>query len=274
MDIVQAVILALVQGTTEFLPISSSAHLILPAELLGWPDQGLAFDVAVHVGSLVAVMFYFRQDLSRLVSGWLASAGGLLDKPEYKAEVLLGWQVVIATMPAVIAALFLGDFIEKHLRSALVIASTTLFFGLFLGVAEYSARRRSGAGLDVSQMGWLLVIAIGVAQVFALIPGTSRSGVTMTAAILLGMSRSGAARFSFLLSMPIIAAAGLYSAVKLLETGSAVYWSYLAVGAVVSALSAWACIALFMRLIEKIGMMPFVWYRIFLAAFLFIVFTR
>jgi len=264
MDLFQALILALIQGITEFLPISSSAHLILPSKVLGWPDQGLAFDVAVHVGSLVAVVFYFRRDLIGMVGACFSSVLGRSTAAQ-NVEARLAWMVCVATLPTVIVALLSSEFIEQHLRSATVIACTTILFGLLLAVAELNARHRQTA----MQMTWFIAIAIGFAQVLALIPGTSRSGITMTAAVLLGLSRTDAARFSFLLSIPIIVVAGLFLVLQIIESTPVFSWSHLAIAMLVSALSAWACIALFLKLIERIGLMPFVWYRMALGLALF-----
>ncbi len=275
MDILQIIVLALIQGLTEFLPISSSAHLILPSQLLGWSDQGLAFDVAVHLGSLLAVVIYFRDDLTQLVTAWLSTAGGLRMQEKHRENVFLGWKVVLATIPAILVALLFGDFIEQNLRSGWVIATTTIVFGLLLGLAELRARKSDAAlrsaGSDVLVIGWQIALLIGIAQIFALIPGTSRSGVTMTAAILLGLGRTGAARFSFLLSIPIIAAAGIYASLDLISQWESVVWLEIFLGVVVSGVSAWLCIALFMRLIERIGLMPFVWYRLALGVLLILV---
>ena len=272
MEIFQTIVLALIQGLTEFLPISSSAHLILPSQLLGWSDQGLAFDVAVHIGSLLAVVVYFRNDLINLSYAWLRSAGGLKMIESQRDDVLLAWKVVVATLPAVLAALLLGDFIEVYLRSAWVIAATTIFFGMLLGFAELRARQSDQRPVEVKAsfqtLGWNIALLIGFAQAFALIPGTSRSGVTMTAAILLGLSRTSAARFSFLLSIPIIMAAGLYASMDLIDQDALVDWRQIALGVTVSGLSAWCCIAVFMRLIERVGLMPFVWYRLALGLLL------
>ncbi len=274
MDFIQTTILALIQGLTEFLPISSSAHLILPAQIFQWPDQGLAFDVSVHVGTLIAVVIYFRHDIWQLSADWLSAHGGLKRvSPEQQAHVRLAWQIVVATIPAVLAAALLGDFIEAQLRSTAVIASTTIIFGLLLGLAQWLANRSKGGvrqALDaVPNIAWPIVIAIGVAQALALIPGTSRSGVTITAAVLLGLSLTHAARFSFLLSIPIILAAGLYAALQLVNEPQVYDWSMLALAVAVSGISAWCCIALFLRLIERIGLMPFVWYRLALGIILF-----
>ena len=167
MDMVQAVWLAIIQGLTEFLPISSSAHLILPAQILGWPDQGLAFDVAVHVGSFVAVVIYFRHDLQQLIMAWFKS---LPVKAAGTPESRLAWCIILATIPAGLAGLLLGDFIEANLRSMAVIAVTTIGFGLLLGWAD--TRQRGVKTVD--QLSWKSALVVGAAQALALIPGTSR----------------------------------------------------------------------------------------------------
>lgn len=258
MDPMQAIILALIQGLTEFLPISSSGHLILPQTLLGWQDQGLAFDVAVHIGSLVAVLSYFRRDVLSLLSGWSSS---VIQRREV-GESRLAWLVILATIPAVLAGLLFNDVIEQHFRSAAVLATTTLVFGLLLGLGDYTRRENR----RLSDIGIGIALLIGLAQAIALVPGTSRSGITITAALLLGLGRADAARFSFLLSMPIIAAAGCYKLLELLQSSAPVEWGNLALGFAVSALSAYLCITAFMQWIERVGMMPFVIYRIILAA--------
>ncbi|MDA9574581.1 undecaprenyl-diphosphate phosphatase [Porticoccaceae bacterium] len=260
MDMVQAIWLAVIQGLSEFLPISSSAHLILPSQILGWPDQGLAFDVAVHVGSFVAVVIYFRRDIQQLIIAWFRSLGShSLATPESK----LAWCIILATIPAGLAGLLLGDFIEANLRSMAVIALTTIGFGLLLGWAD---QRQRGAK-TIDQITWRSALIVGAAQALALIPGTSRSGVTMTAALALGFDRTSAARLSFLLSIPIIALSGGYKGLELL--GQAVVpWPEILVGTLLSALTAYLCIHSFLRLVERVGMMPFVIYRLVLGAFL------
>lgn len=259
MDYLQFVILAIVQGVTEFLPISSSAHLILPSQLLGWEDQGLAFDVAVHVGSLLAVVLYFRKDLIAMAKGWLGALP-LVGKGMPNEDSVMAWKVVVATIPAVLVAFVLNDFIEQNLRSDAVIAVTTIGFGLLLGYAQYVDNRRS----EFLSLSWRIVLLVGVAQALALIPGTSRSGITITMAVLLGVSKTSAARFSFLLSIPLILAAGLFLTLELVSADVAVDWFALLLSTFVSAGSAWLCIALFLRLLDKIGFMPFVIYRLLL----------
>ena len=260
MDMVQAVWLAVIQGLSEFLPISSSAHLILPSQILGWPDQGLAFDVAVHVGSFAAVVLYFRRDIQQLILAWCKS---LSREAVSSPESRLAWCIILATIPAGLAGLLLGDFIEANLRSITVIAATTIGFGLLLGWAD---QRQRGVK-TVEQLTWKSALLVGAAQALALIPGTSRSGVTMTAALALGFDRTTAARFSFLLAIPIIALSGGYKALELLGQ-AAVPWAEIIVGTLLSAVTAYLCIHSFLRLVERVGMMPFVIYRLVLGIFL------
>ena len=261
-DIYQALFLALVQGLTEFLPISSSAHLVIPSLVLGWADQGLAFDVAVHVGTLMAVLFYYREDLLRMADRWLRSLAGAPACDDSR----LVWYLALATVPAGVVGLLAGDFIEINLRTLPVIATTTLLFGVLLGIAD----RRTMATEFARTLGLTMAILIGCAQVLALVPGVSRSGVTMTAALLLGMDRQASARFSFLLSIPIIASAGLLKVWELVDGAAAVDWVSLGLGALVSGLAAYFCIAIFLRLLNRVGFMPFVYYRIVLAAILYV----
>lgn len=260
MDVIQTLMLALLQGLTEFLPISSSAHLILMPRLLGWPDQGLAFDVAVHVGTLAAVVTYFRHDISRLLLAWLQSC----TRRQMSGDARLAWFVLLGTLPAALAGLLLHDFIETWLRSPLVIALATIGFGVLLGVADWRGRQlRSETGLRLMDVVW-----IGLAQALALIPGTSRSGITMTAGLALGLTRSAAARFSFLLSVPVIMMAGGYETLQLVKQAGPVAWGDLVLGTGVAAVSAYLCIHFFLRLIERIGMLPFVIYRLLLGGVL------
>ncbi len=265
MDIFQIIFLALIQGLTEFLPISSSAHLILPSQVLGWEDQGLAFDVAVHIGTLMAVMVYFRNDIISILKGWFTT--GFSAHPDQEAQ--LGWYVILATIPAGLAGVLAGDFIEENLRSSFVIACTTIGFGILLGIAD----RFRGEAKGIAQMTLMAALVIGVAQMIALIPGTSRSGITMTAALLLAFDRNSAARFSFLLSIPLILAAGGLKMLELLESALPVDWQAILLGVAVSAVSAWICIYYFLAFINRIGMMPFVVYRLILGAILLLFFV-
>ena len=260
MDLIEVIVLAVLQGLTEFLPISSSAHLILPSRMFGWEDQGLAFDVAVHVGTLAAVMLYFRKDISGLIHGWVTT--GFTRQPDNNGR--LAWYVGLATIPAGLAGLLFDDWIEANLRSTAVIAATTIGFGILLGISD---RVRQGE-VSLAGMTLMMALVIGVAQMFALIPGTSRSGITITAALFLGLQRVDAARFSFLLSVPLILAAGALKTLDLVQEAAPVDWRALTLGVAISAVSAWVCIYYFLAFINRIGMMPFVVYRLILGAVL------
>lgn len=251
----QALLLALVQGLTEFLPISSSAHLLLPSLVLGWQDQGLAFDVAVHVGTLLAVLLYFRSTLLALLFGVFDAAR----TRAWNVQCQEVWYLAIASFPVAIAGVLLNDDMER-LRSVPVVISTTLLFALLLAIAD-----RRGAGGAPGLRSPLGALFIGCAQALALVPGTSRSGVTITAGLFLGLSREAASRFAFLLSIPVIFGAGLLKSLELSQLEQAP-WGMLGLATMVAALSAYACIAVFLRLIERVGMMPFVIYRVLLGA--------
>ena len=253
MDIAHIVILAIVQGLTEFLPISSSAHLILVPLILQWPDQGLVFDIAVHLGSLLAVLIYFRGDVVAMAIAWGKNVSGGASS---EVSRLAGW-VRLGTIPAVIAGLIFKDIIATELRSPWVIAIATILFALLLWVADLNKPKIR----NENQLKWSDVLTIGCFQALALIPGTSRSGITMTAGLLLGLTRQAAARFSFLLSIPIILASASLQILELLQTSQSIDWPALLLSVVLSALSAGICIHLFLGLIEKIGMLPFVIYR-------------
>lgn len=263
MDTLQIFFLAIIQGLTEFLPISSSAHLILPSALLGWTDQGLAFDVAVHVGSLIAVLWYFRHDVQQVIVHWCRS---LTADGKPTAESRLGWQLILATIPAGLAGLLLGDFIESQLRSIAVIAATTILFGLLLGICDLWGHRVK----TLHQITWRSALFIGVAQALALIPGTSRSSITMTAALALGFTRESAARFSFLMSIPVIILSGGYKCVQLLQLPR-IPWSDILLGTGLSCIAAYLCIRVFLTWINRIGMIPFVIYRLLLGAVLIVI---
>jgi undecaprenyl-diphosphatase len=256
-----AFFLALIQGLTEFLPISSSAHLILPSALFGFADQGLAFDVAVHIGSLGAVCLSLRVECERIARGMLIGAGS-----RYPRHAKLGWMLAVATVPAVVIGLLAKGWIEGYLRADWVIATTTLVFGLLLWWAHYQKGRKG-----FSSIGFQQALLLGFAQALALIPGTSRSGITLTAGLWLGLSRRIAAKFSFLMSIPIIVGAGLVKTKDLLESTEPVAWDAVLLGVAVSFVAAYACIRLFLAWITRVGLLPFVWYRLALAAVLFAV---
>lgn len=264
MDFLQIVVLAVVQGLTEFLPISSSGHLILVPLLTAWQDQGLAFDVAVHVGTLAAVVLYFRDDVGGMIVSWFTS----LKTRQCDNHAKLAWAVIFGTIPAGLCGLAFKDFIEENLRSPLVIAVTTIVFGLLLGLADWKGSRKR----EVKELSWKDVFFIGCAQALALIPGTSRSGITMTAALMIGFTREAAARYSFLLSIPLIFLAGGFLTLDLVQSGEVVDWFALILGVILSALSAYVCIHYFIKLLDKMGMLPYVIYRLVLGIFLLVMF--
>ena len=254
MDWLHVAVLAVVQGFTEFLPISSSAHLILVPVLTDWGDQGLAFDVALHVGSLSAVLIYFWREIWLMLTSSVMALRGNGVNQDAK---LAGW-VVIATIPVCIVGFLLQGLIEGYMRSTLVIGASLVVFGIVLGYADW---RQRGTRSEY-QMNLKDVLIIGGAQILALIPGTSRSGITMTAALMTGMSREGATRFSFLLSIPVIVLAGGLETIKLLQLPQAIDVPAMLVGILLSGVSAYLCIHFFLKVIKKLGMQPFVIYRI------------
>ena len=251
MELIRTVALAVLQGLTEFLPISSSGHLILVPALLGWEDQGLAFDIAVHFGTLFAVVFYLRHELREMLKsiGDPGSRGGRL-----------AWQVIAASVPLGLSGLLFADLIESNLRTPLMIAATTIGFGVLLWLADRFGRR----GRDEHDLTWLVTLAVGLAQALALVPGTSRSGITMTAALALGLGREAASRFAFLLAIPAIAMASGWQTLELIRDPSPVAWGSLVLAALVAGVTAFAAIAAFMKVIERIGMTWFMAYRVVL----------
>lgn len=269
MTFLQIFTLALVQGITEFLPISSSGHLVLVPVLTGWPDQGLLMDVAVHVGTLVAVLAYFWRDTCGLTLAGLGSIGFAPARRAVEGShyLKLFWAMVIATIPMVIVGgLMVATDTSDMLRSAEVIAATSIVFGLLLYIAD----KRGTTNRTTEQMTIKPALLIGLAQVLALIPGTSRSGVTMTAARMLGFSRVEAARFSMLLSIPAILASGTAATLKALEEANAPAFGDAAIAAGLSCAAALLAIHFLMRWLVHASMTIFVVYRVLLGAVLFV----
>jgi len=254
----QVIILAIVQGLTEFLPISSSGHLVLVPYLFEWTDQGLAFDVAVHFGSLAAVCIFFRGDIASLLSGGMQVVTGNVKTPESRMALA----IALGTVPAALAGLFFASWIEQNLRDPAVIVYTLAGYGILMALADRFGRRER----NMASVGLKDALIIGCAQALALVPGTSRSGVTITAARFLGFERTDAARFSFLLSAPVILLAAAYKFLELLSSGEPVAWGQLGLGALVSCVVAYISIEFFMRVVTRIGLAPFTIYRLILAA--------
>jgi len=266
LSFLQLAVLAIVQGLTEFLPISSSGHLILVPKLLGWPDQGLTIDVAAHVGTLVAVLVYFWRDVLRMLTGLLRLFRGKFD-PGARLVLFL----LVATIPALIAGYLVEQYAAESFRSVALVAATMIAFGVVLFIAD-----RAGLTiLRVEHMTLGQAIAIGVAQCIAFVPGVSRSGITMVAARFMGYERTEAARFSFLLSIPAICAAGLWEGFHIYRDGGDAQLSDAAIVAGLSALTGLFAIAILMRWLRNWGFGPFVVYRLlFGGALLIWLFTR
>jgi len=253
----QIIVLAIVQGLTEFLPISSSGHLVLVPYLVEWTDQGLAFDVAVHFGSLLAVCVFFREDILGLLRG----AGQLLEGNTRLPQATMALAIGLGTIPAAAAGLLFASWIEANLRDPSVIVFTLSGYGILMALADRFGRSER----IIADMRIRDAFMIGCAQALALVPGTSRSGVTITAARFMGFERRDAARFSFLLSAPVILLATLYKGFELVAGDAPVPWGELAVGALASAIVAYLSIEFFMRFVSRIGLLPFAVYRLALA---------
>lgn len=265
MDLLHLIILGIVQGLTEFLPISSSAHLILLPKIFGWSDQGLAYDVAAHLGSLLAVIIYFNKDLKRIIIAWLASIIGKAKS----TDSFLMWYLIIATLPIAVIAFLSYELIASVLRDPIILAGATIFFGILLWWADvYGKRDRVIESIRLKDALW-----IGLAQVLALVPGTSRSGITMTAGLMLGLERTAAARFSFLMSIPTILLAGGHEFYRFLMLDAETDLIGFMVILTISLISAWCTIKVFLSLLEWTGMLPYVVYRLLLGIVLLYVFV-
>jgi len=253
----QVIVLAVVQGLTEFLPISSSGHLVLVPSAFGWADQGMAFDVALHFGSLIAVLAYFRNDIAALLRGSTQLLGGQLRSIE--SRLALG--LALGTVPAALAGLFFAAWIADHLRSPPVIVFTLSGYAILMLLADrFGSKNRAMGSVTIRD-----ALLIGMAQALALVPGTSRSGVTITAAMALGLERTDAARFSFLLAVPVILLATVYELAQLIRADGPVAWGELVGGALISCFVAYLSIRFFMRFVNRVGLLPFAIYRLCLA---------
>jgi undecaprenyl-diphosphatase len=261
MDSLQIVVLAIVQGITEFLPISSSGHLILVPYFTNWPDQGLEFDLAVHIGTLTAIVAYFRRTLFAMARDWVRS---VVQRREV-GESRLAWAVLFGTIPAGLVGLAFRHDIETTLRSPFVVACTTIGYAVLLFVADRLGKQQR----DERSIGWVDVVVIGCAQALSLVPGTSRSGVTITAGLFRNFSREAAARFSFLLAVPVMTAAGLSQVAEYAGNTAPVDTRAMLLGLVLSAVTGFACIHYFLKWLTRYGVLPYVLYRLVLGAVLF-----
>ncbi len=258
MPLYQVIALSIVQGVTELLPISSSGHLFLTSWLLGWQDEGLAFDIALHLGTLFAVIVYFFRDWLQVIAQGFGVSFGTDEHLKQNPRLL--WMLAAASLPIGLLGLKFKDAAETSLRSPWVIGTMLIAVGLLMWLGE----KRGSRAKNMGQVTWLDALLIGIGQSLAIIPGTSRSGITMTTALFRNLDRAAAARFSFLLSTPAVAAAGLkavYDAVKT-EGASALLTQELFIGIALSGVTGWAVIAFLMRYLQRSSLMPFIWYRI------------
>ncbi len=264
MTLLQQLLIAIVQGVTEFLPISSSGHLILIPYFTDFEDQGPLIDVAVHVGSLLAIIIYFFRDVRELAQGGLATVG--IGRADRQRRLFIG--IAVGTIPAIAVGLFLktGGYLESF-RSTDLVAINLIVYGILLGAADrWGRQERSFEDMRLKD-----AIVVGLAQALALIPGTSRSGVTMTAARILGFHRAESARFSFLLSIPAVAGAGLLAALDLADATRAMQWDAIVAGGF-TFIAAFVTMAFLMRFLKTKSMMVFVLYRVALGAALLVFF--
>ncbi len=261
METWEVILLGIIQGLTEFLPVSSSGHLILAPRMFGFEDQGLAMDAVLHLGTLLSIIIFFYRDLWHLFVGLLPGARDA-------AHRRLAWSIVAASFPAGLLGLALSHWIEENLRSAQFVAGNLLFWSLILWWAHHKSRHQEGSE-DLFQLTWGQVFFIGCAQAMALFPGTSRSGVTLAAGIFSGLRPTAAARFSFLLGTPIILAAGLLKTYEFLTAPADLYRfdsGQLLTGFLVSFGVGYLAIRLLLEVLGKVGLAPFIWYRVLLAA--------
>ena len=258
LDLLKAVVLGLIQGLTEFLPISSSAHLRIFPELFGWGDPGAAFTAVVQIGTELAVLIYFRHDISRIGSTWVRS----LVQPEWRGHVdaRLGWYIIIGSLPIVVLGIALKDVIEQDFRSLWIIGSTLIVLGLVLGIADKFGRNDRA----IKKMGLRDALLMGLAQAAALVPGVSRSGATISMGRFLGFERAAATRFAFLLAIPAVVGAGLFQLSEIPGGDNAYGWGPTLVGTIVSFIVGYAAIAWLLRYVSTNSYTPFVIYRVLL----------
>jgi undecaprenyl-diphosphatase len=265
MELFHSFVLGLVQGLGEFLPISSSAHLVIVPWLFGWRDPGLSFDIALHWGTLAAVLVYFRNDVWLLIRGFCRSIMPATRDFQNDLHQRMAWLLAFASIPGAVIGKLLEEKAESAFRDPLLIAATLGGFGIILLVADRYGRRQKG----LEQIGWLDALWIGVSQALAIIPGISRSGATIAAGLGLGYQREAAARFSFLLSIPIILGAGV---LKLRHFNGDASHADLLVGFLASAVFGFFAIKYLLKFIVRHDFRPFVWYRLALAALILVVF--
>jgi len=258
MDLIQVIIYGIVQGLAEFLPISSSAHLEVLPRIMQWPDPGLEFDIALHMGTLLAVLGYFWKDWLQIIGGAFGVKFG--NNPELERNPMLLWLLVAGTIPGAIFGYWAKERAENEWRNLILIGTTMIIFGALMWVAERAGRQKR----DLSGIAWLDAVIIGCAQALAAIPGVSRSGITLTAGLFRNLERDSAARFSFLLSTPLIAGAAMVPLLKFRKTGGIPHEMQVpfALGILVSAITGAIVIGFFMRYVRRSSLVPFAIYRI------------
>ena len=264
MEFIHIILLSIIQGLTEFLPISSSGHLILAPLVFDFEDQGLALDAILHLGTLLAIIIYFREDLSKLLFS-------LFDQKADSATRQLAVSILLASIPAGMIGLFGMDYIEANMRAPQFIALNLLVWSLVFFIADRNASREKTPGTELANLTLGQVMLIGFAQAIALLPGTSRSGITIAAGLFSNLSHTTAARFSFLLGTPIILAAGMHSLASWITHPSEhqIYnYTHLGVGFLVSFVVGYLAIKLLLTIVARVGLMPFIVYRVLLAVFI------
>jgi undecaprenyl-diphosphatase len=259
-DFLQAVVLGLIQGLTEFLPISSSAHLRIYPEVFGWGDPGAAFTAVIQIGTELAVLLYFRKDIWRIATMWLRS----LVRPEYRGhlDARMGWFIIIGSLPIVLLGIALKDVIEEDFRSLWIIGTTLIVLGIVLGIAD----RVGGSDKTIKQISLLDAVLMGLAQALALIPGVSRSGATLSMGRLLGYEREAATRYAFLLAIPAVIGAGLFELKDVPNGDNSYGWGPTIVATIVSFVVGYAAIAWLLRYVTTRSYTPFVLYRVALGS--------
>lgn len=259
----EAIVLGLVQGITEFLPISSSAHIFVVSQLLGWQDPGAAFTAVSQIGTELAVIVFFRRDIARIISAWAQS----LFKPALRSgiDARMGWYIIVGTIPIAVIGLIFSHQIETAARNLWLVSGTLIGFGIILGVADALGRHR----LALANLNAKDGILFGLGQALALIPGVSRSGATISTGLALGYTREAAARYAFLLAIPAVVASGLYEATKI-GSDPTVEWGPTILATVIAFVTGFAVIAWLLRWVTTRSYLPFVIYRIALGLLLII----
>lgn len=259
----EAIVLGLVQGITEFLPISSSAHIFVVSQLLGWQDPGAAFTAVSQIGTELAVIVFFRRDIARIISAWAQS----LFKPALRSgiDARMGWYIIVGTIPIAVIGLIFSHQIETAARNLWLVSGTLIGFGIILGVADALGRHR----LALANLNAKDGILFGLGQALALIPGVSRSGATISTGLALGYTREASARYAFLLAIPAVVASGLYEATKI-GSDPTVEWGPTILATVIAFVTGFAVIAWLLRWVTTRSYLPFVIYRIALGLLLII----